>query len=175
METLIHTSGNGQKAVSDCMKALFDQDFLDVMCSNRRAPFRGVKGPVGSDINPRDSYVRQRFILYVCACTRQNVSQVTHCITTYFYKRKEFLGFKRVLTTLRDRGYGNIVTGVSVLRRILRHLKLTPVMGNCITRTVAALENGTYLPPQAGAPARAPIANDDDDNDIFDSADDVDC
>ena len=169
METLIRTTGKGQKAVSECMKALFAQDYLDDMCSNRRAPFRGVKVPAGApaiDINPLDSYVRQRFILYVCASTRQNVSKVTHCITTYFYKRKEFMGFQRVTKILRDKGYGNIVTGVSVVRKILRHLKLTPVMGNCIAKTVAALENGTHLPPGARAPARAPPgANNDDDDD----------
>ena len=156
MEKLIHSNAEGQKGTSECMKALFNQDYLDDMTKDRRSPFRGVKPLAGTDTNdidPNDSYIRQRFILYTCGCTKQSVKEVKWCIKSYLYKRRDHLGFLQILGILTDKGYGSKVPGVNAVRKILRDLKLTPSAGNAVQRCITFIteqqqENG-FPPPGA--------------------------
>ena len=132
MMTFMRTRLGGQRGTSECLKALFTQDYLDDMSMDRTAPFRGDgdgRQP-SNELTATDSLFRRTFITNFCQLQRSmTIRSVKSCIKNYLLKRKDHLAYLRLLESLTRLGYAGrdqILTGVNALRDMLGTLKMSP-------------------------------------------------
>ena len=147
----MRTRVGGQKGTSECLKALFSQEYLDDMTTDRTAPFRGDGRATSDDFNATDSIFRRSFITNFCQLqTTMTVRTVKSCIKSYLAKRKDHLSYLHLLQNLTRQGYAgrdHILTGVNALRLMLATLNMTPKQSGVQRAIIEAITNGTY-PPQ---------------------------